>query len=151
MFSPSFYGPESMGSSRGYIITPNVVRIRKAVKDAFSVSPSLMAQRERLGSEAARVWVYNASGRDGLSSRTAEYLAYNGIEASAPVKRITTQLAATKIEVFNGAEVDMPETIKFLERVYKTKVVLVTDPTVTVDTVITLGRDAPNKEIDAVG
>lgn len=151
VFAPRFYGNESMGSSRGYIITPNVVRIRKAVKDAFSVSPALMAQRERLGAEAARIWVYNASGRDGLSSRTAEYLAFNGMEASAPVKKVPNQLASTRIEVYNGAEVEMVETIKFLERVYKTKVVLVADPSVTVDMVVTLGRDAPNKEVDAVG
>ena len=151
VFSPFFYAAEPQGDSRGYIITPNVVRIRKAVKEAFSVSPALMAQRERLGAEAARIWVYNASGRDGLSSRTAEYLAYNGIEASAPVKRVDNQLATTRIEVYNGAEADMTETIKFLEKVYKTTVVPVSDPSVTVDFIITLGRDAPNKEIDAVG
>ena len=151
VFSPFFYAAAPQGDSRGYIITPNVVRIRKAVKEAFSVSPALMAQRERLGAEAARIWVYNASGRDGLSSRTAEYLAYNGIEASAPVKRVDNQLATTRIEVYNGAEADMTETIKFLEKVYKTTVVPVSDPSVTVDFIITLGRDAPNKEIDAVG
>ncbi len=151
VFSPFYYAGEPTGDRRGYIITPNVVRIRKAVNDAFSISPALMAQRERLGSEAARVWVYNASGRDGLSSRTAEYLAYNGVEASAPVKKIATQLASTRIEVYNGAEAEMTATITFLERVYKTKVVLVTDPSVTVDMVITLGRDAPDRKIDAVG
>ena len=151
VFAPFFYAAEPLGDRRGYIITPNVVRIRKAVKDAFSVSPSLMAQRERLGSEAARVWVYNASGRSGLSSRAAEYLAYNGVEASAPIKGVANQLASTRIEVYNGAEADMPETIKFLERVYKTKVVLVADPSVTVDMVITLGRDAPDRKVDAVG
>lgn len=151
VFSPFVYAAEPKGDRRGYIITPNVVRIRKAVKDAFSISPSLTAQRERLGAEAARVWVYNASGKDGLSGRTAEYLAYNGVEASAPVKKIATQLASTRIEVYNGAETEMTETIKFLERVYKTKVVLVANPSVTVDMVITLGRDAPDKKIDAVG
>jgi LCP family protein required for cell wall assembly len=151
VFSPFFYAAEPQGDSRGYIITPNIVRIRKAVKETFSVSPALMAQRERLGSEAARVWVYNASGRDGLSSTTAEYLAFNGIEASAPVKRVANQLATTRIEVYNGAELESPETVKFLEKVYKVTVVPVTDPKVTVDYVITLGRDAPNKEINAVG
>ncbi len=151
VFSPFYYAAEPQGDSRGYVITPNIVRIRKAVTEAFSVSPALMAQRERLGAESARVWVYNASGRDGLSSKTADYLAFNGIEASAPVKKIANQLATTRIEVYNGAEAEMPETIKFLEKVYKTTVVPVTDPTVTMDLILTLGRDAPNKEIDAVG
>ena len=45
----------------------------------------------------------------------------------------------------------MPETVKFLERVYHATVVPVTDPGVTQDFVITLGRDAPDKQVDAVG
>jgi hypothetical protein len=73
------------------------------------------------------------------------------MEASAPVKKVATQLATTRIEVYNGAETESPETIKFLEKVYKTTVVPVTDPSVTVDFIVTLGRNAPNKEIDAVG
>ena len=93
VFSPRFYATEYLSSPRGYIITPNVVRIRKAVKEAFSVTPELAAQRDRLGAEAAAVWVYNASGRAGLANRTAEYLAYSGLEASAPNKRITEPLA----------------------------------------------------------
>jgi LCP family protein required for cell wall assembly len=151
VFSPYYYATEDAQSSRGYIIQPNVVRIRNAVHDAFSVSPTLSALRERLGSESARVWVYNASGREGLSGKTAEWLAFNGVEASAPVKRVANQLATTRIEVYNGAEKDMPETIKFLEKTYKTTVVPVTDPTVTVDLIITLGRDAPDKKVDAIG
>ena len=151
VFAPSLYGSEPQGDRRGYIIEPNVVRIRNAVKNAFSVSLALLAQRDRLGSEAARVWVYNASGRTDLASQTADYLAYNGLEASAPNKRIATTLPATRIEVYNGAEADMSETIKFLEKVYNTTVIPVTDPKVNVDLIITLGRDAPTKKIDAVG
>ena len=151
VFAPSLYGSEPQGDRRGYIIEPNVVRIRNAVKTAFSVSLALLAQRDRLGSEAARVWVYNASGRTDLASQTADYLAYNGLEASAPNKRIATTLPATRIEVYNGAEADMSETIKFLEKVYNTTVIPVTDPKVNVDLIITLGRDAPTKKIDAVG
>ena len=151
VFAPSLYGSEPQGDRRGYIIEPNVVRIRNAVKNAFSVSLALLAQRDRLGSEAARVWVYNASGRTDLASQTADYLAYNGLEASAPNKRIATTLPATRIEVYNGAEADMSETIKFLEKVYNTTVIPVTDPKVNVDLIVTLGRDAPTKKIDAVG
>ena len=151
VFSPSFYAKEYRSSPRGYIITPNVVRIRKAVKEAFSVSPELAAQRDRLGSEAAAVWVYNASGRTGLSSRAAEYLAYRGLEASAPNKRIADPLARTRIEAYNGAETAMPETVKYLEELYGATIVPVTDPDVTVDFVVTLGKDAPDKEVEAVG
>jgi LCP family protein required for cell wall assembly len=151
VFSPRFYATEYQNSPRGYIITPNVVRIRKAVKEAFTVSPELAAQRDRLGSEAAAVWMYDASGRTGLANRAAEYLAYSGLEASAPNKRITERLAKTRIEVYNGAETTMPETVKYLEALYGTTVVPVTDPGVTVDFIVTLGKDAPDKAVDAVG
>jgi hypothetical protein len=151
VFSPRFYATEDRTSPRGYIITPNVVRIRKAVKEAFSVTPELAAQRDRLGAEAAAVWVYNASGRADLANRAAEYLAYRGLEASAPNKRITEPLAKTRIEVYNGAEAAMPETVKYLEDLYGATVVTVSDPGATVDFLVTLGRNAPDKEVEAVG
>jgi LCP family protein required for cell wall assembly len=150
VFTPRVYATEYLGSSRGYIITPNIPRIRKAVKQAFSVSPALMAQRERVGAETATVWVYNASGRTGLASRNAEWLAYSGIEASAPNKRLDTA-AKTKIVAYNGAETTMPETVKFLEKLYGVTVTPVTDPAVAQDFIVTLGRDAPDKEVPVVG
>ena len=151
VFSPFLYADEFLNSSRGYIITPNVPRIRRAVTEAFSVSAEVIAQRDRLGEEQARVWVYDASGRAGMSSRTAEYLAYNGLNASAPNKRVDERLASTRIEVYNGAEADMAETIKYLERVYDTTVVPVDDPSVSVDFVVTLGTNAPDREIKPLG
>ena len=88
VFSPRFYATEFANSDRGYIITPNVARIRKAVDDAFKVTPALLARRERLESEGASVWVLNGSGRAGLQSSTAEYLEYQGVDASAPNRRV---------------------------------------------------------------
>ena len=151
VFSPFLYADEFLNSPRGYIITPNVPRIRRAVDEAFSISADVIAQRDRLGEEKARVWVYDASGRAGISSRTAEYLAYNGLNASAPNRRLDERQANTRIEVYNGAEADMPETIKYLERVYDTTVVQVDDPSVGVDLIITLGSNAPDREIKPLG
>ena len=45
----------------------------------------------------------------------------------------------------------MPETVKYLEDLYGATVVPVTDPGVTVDFIVTLGKDAPDKEVQAVG
>jgi LCP family protein required for cell wall assembly len=149
VFAPSFYASEGY-DNRGYVIEPNVVRIRKAVKEAFSTPPALLELRERLGAEAARVWVLNGSGRPGLSASSADRLAYDGMDASAPNQR-ANQVGSTKIVVYNGAETDMPETIAYLEDLFKTKVTTTTDPKVTVDMIITLGRDAPNLTIDPVG
>jgi len=150
LFSPSFYATEYQNSPRGYIITPNVARIRKAVSEAFNVTPELLARRERLGTEAARVWVLNGSGRNGLAADAADYLAYDGLEASAPNQRAAV-IARTKIVVYNGAEAEMAETIAYLEDVFKLKVTLVTDPKVSVSMIVTLGKDAPALEAPAVG
>ncbi len=151
VFSPRFYATEYASSPRGYIITPNVVRIRRAVKEAFSVSSELLAQRDRLGAEAAAVWVLNASGKTGMASRAAEWLAYNGLEASAPNQSPPATAPKSKIVVYNGAEAEMPETIKYLEKLYGVTATAATDPAVTVDVIVTLGSNAPDKQIEAVG
>lgn len=152
VFAPSYYGTEYLNSPRGYIITPNVVRIRRAVKDAFSIKADVLAQRDRLAAETARVWVLNASGRVNMANTTAEYLAYYGLDASAPNSRTPPTAARTRIVIYNGAGVGMPETIKYLESVYGVTPTTATDPTkAAVDIVITLGQDAPDKVIDALG
>jgi LCP family protein required for cell wall assembly len=150
VFSPSFYATEYLHSSRGYIITPNVARIRAAVRDAFTVSPDLLATRERLGAEAANIWVYNASGRNGLATHAADYMTYYGLEASAPNRRFPTQ-ASTDIVAYNGAEKEMPETVAYLEQLYGVTVRSVTDPSVTVDFIVKLGANAPDREVNAAG
>jgi LCP family protein required for cell wall assembly len=151
VFSPPYYGSDTTEAVRGYIIEPNVARIRRAVKDAFSTPASLLALRDRLGAEEARVWVLNGSGRSGLSASTADRLAYDGLDASAPNQRVQTQPATTKIVVYNGAESEFPETIKYLEDLFNVKVTTATDPAVTVNMVVTLGRNAPDLQIDPVG
>ncbi|OGO58614.1 MAG: hypothetical protein A2V85_18370 [Chloroflexi bacterium RBG_16_72_14] len=151
VFSPPYYATEYPSSDRGYIITPRVARIRSAVREAFSLSAEQLALRERLAAEGAQVWVLNASGRTGLASRVADYLAYDGLEASAPVRGQGPNLARTKIVVYNGAEAQMPETIAYLERVLGAKATAATDPDVTANIVVTLGGDAPNLEVDAPG
>jgi hypothetical protein len=97
------------------------------------------------------VWVLNGSGRAGLETSSAEFLEYQGLNASAPKRTIDTRPAKTKIVVYNGKESDLPETIKYLERRFSTTVETETDPSRSVDIVITLGKDAPNLSVDAVG
>jgi LCP family protein required for cell wall assembly len=151
VFAPPYYATEFLNSSRGYIIVPNLSRIHAAVKDAFSVDPNVLALRDRLNAEGAQVWVLNASGRPGLASKAADYLGYYGLDASAPNQRPGTQLAKTKIVVYNGAEADMADTIAYLEGLYHVKATMTSDPAVTVDIMVTLGRDAPTLEVDTPG
>ncbi len=148
VFSPSYYATE--GYKNGlYVIEPNVSRIRKAVKQAFSTSSDLLDLRDRLGSEQARVWVLNASGRSNLATDNADYLAYDGLDASAPNQKAPTQ-AHTSIVAYNGAEADMPQTVKYLEDLYKVTVTTAADPSKPVDMVITLGKDAPDLSVPVI-
>lgn len=151
VFTPSYYATEFNNSPRGYIITPNVTRIRKAVQEAFTADPALVARRERLGGESARVWVLNGSGRTGLATLAVDYLNYNGMESSSPNQNTAT-LAKTKIVVYNGAEAVMDGTVAYLEKLYGATATFVQDPKITaVDIVVTLGRNAPLLEAPTVG
>ena len=55
------------------------------------------------------------------------------------------------ITVYNGAESELPETIAYLEKLYKTTVKTATDPSVTVDVIVTLVMNAPDLEIEPAG
>jgi LCP family protein required for cell wall assembly len=152
MFSAPYYGTDMWGPSGGTDsrIVLNAARVRRAVKDAFTADPALIALRDRLSAEGAQAWVVNASGRSGLSASVADYLGYYGVEASAPNKTAPTA-ATTKIVVYNGAEADMAETVKYLEDTLGVTATTATDPTVTVDIIVTLGKNAPNLQAPAVG
>ena len=117
-FAPPYFATDMWGPSGGTNsnVVINVARVRSAARNAFSITPQLLALQQRLAGESARVWVMNGSGRTGAGSSTAEYLAHDGLEASAPNQRTAT-IPKTTIVVYNGAEATMPETIKYLEDV----------------------------------
>lgn len=152
VFAPSFFAREVMNDpGRGYIIIPNVERIRAAVRAAFSADPALDALRDRLGAEGARLWVLNQSGVNGRATTLATYLAYQGIDASAPNQRPEGTIAATRIVVYNGAEERIPDTIAYLEATFGVAVTLAADAGVTVDVIVTAGRNTPDLRVDAPG
>ena len=70
----------------------------------------------------------NGSGRSGLSTTHGRSPGLRrprrlGAEPARP-----TQPATTKIVVYNGAEAELPETIKYLENLFNVKVTTATDP-----------------------
>ena len=152
VFAPSFFAREvASDPGRGYVIIPNVERIRAAVRTAFSADPALDALRERLGEEGARLWVLNQSGVNGRATTLAAYLAYQGIDASAPNQRPEGTIAATRIVVYNGAEERIADTIAYLEATFGVTVTLADDAGVTVDVIVTAGRSTPDLRVDAPG
>ena len=145
VFAPTRFGQEGSRAGLGFVIHPNVARIRAAVRDAFVVDPALEARREKLDQEGARVWVLNGSGLTGEAARIAAFLEYQGLTASAPTQRPPAGAGnATRIVVHNGAEARMPETIKVLEEVFKVVVQPAVDPTAQADIVITIVRSTPD-------
>jgi hypothetical protein len=152
VFAPSFFAREITNDpGRGYVIIPNVERIRAAVRTAFSADPALDALRERLGEEGARLWVLNQSGVNGRATTLAAYLAFQGIDASAPNQRPEGTIATTRIVVYNGAEERIPDTIAYLEATFGVAVTLANDAGVTVDVIVTAGRSTPDLRVDAPG
>jgi len=151
-FAPPYFATDMWGPSHGTNsnVVLNVQRVRKAARNAFTITTQLLALQQRLAGEGARVWVLNGSGRSGLSSETADYLAYDGLEASAPNQHVAA-MPKTTIVVYNGAETSMPETIKYLEDQFGVTVSTAADPNVTVDMIVTLGKNAPTLQAPAVG
>ena len=121
----------------------NAARIRRAVASAFTVDPKLLAQQEQLAAEQAQVWVVNASGKTGLASNVADYLAYAGLDASAPNKGAPTA-AKTTIVVYNGAETDVAGSVTYLEDLFGVKATMATDTSVPANIVVRWeGRTEP--------
>lgn len=146
IFTPPFYQQEILNDPRrGYIIIPQVDRIRSAVQDAFTIDPNFAAARDALVQEGATVWVLNGTTHTGEATRVAEYLDYLGIAATAPNQRPDTSgLSATTIRAYNGAADRLPLTMAALKLVFGVTPVAVADPTVHVDFVIITADSTPD-------
>lgn len=145
VFAPPFYGTESEGGSRGYVILPALDRIRDAVRDAFTTDPAIADRREQLGAEGGTVYVLNGSGIAGQASRLADYLEYLGMAASAPGQAPDVSgLAATTIRAYNGAATTMPITLATLEGTFGVSAERVESATSTADFVVITGTGTPS-------
>jgi hypothetical protein len=145
VFTPPFYQREILtGDSRGYVIIPNVERIRAAVAEAFTADPAVEDRRARLTAEGAIVWVLNGSGIQGHASQVAGYLDFLGIAASAPNQPPDAPVSATTIVVYNGAEERLTETIAALESVFRVTVTTAVDPDARFDILLTTAPSTPN-------
>ena len=144
VFAPPLYQTQILhGDPRGYVIIPKVAQIRQAVAQAFRVDPAAEAQREKVAAENARVWVLNGSDRTGQASDLANYLVYQGLDATAPNQLPKASRSTTSIVVYNGVETKLPQTVALLQRIFSVQVTLKTDATARVDIVITTGSSTP--------
>lgn len=144
VFAPPFFAREILsGDPRGYVIIPNVNRIRAAVRDAFRADPAAEARREALAEEGATVWVLNGSGVAGQASDLARYLESWGLTASAPNQRPESRPSRTRLVAYNGAETRFPATAAFLAEVLGVEATPVEDPTARADFVVVTARTTP--------
>jgi len=142
VFSPPRFGTE--GYPNGiYSIEPNVALIRSTVANAFKIDPKLEALRDAVSAEDGTIWLVNGSGQSGQANTLVAYLEYEGLTAIAQRQRPPTTPANTVIKVYNGRETSLPATVALLEKIFGVKAQLVTDPSVTVDIIVTTGRSTP--------
>ena len=153
VFAPPYFGTDmwfpSHGTNSNIVI--NAGRVRQAVKQAFSISPSILALQAKLSAEGAQVWVEDGKGLALHASNNVAYLDYFGIDASAPVKPASAAPSQTTITVYGDAQSRLPETIKYLQDLYKVTVKTGTDPGAKSDIVIVLGRDGRDLPLPTAG
>jgi LCP family protein required for cell wall assembly len=145
VFAPPLYGTETPPSAPVYSISPNVSKIRAAVRDAFTTDPAIEATRQTLAQEGASVWVLNGTGDTGRGSRLADYLDFHGLAASAPRQKPAGPVPAnTTIVIYNGAEANLPATIAYLQKTFGVTVTMKADPAIHTDVIVTIGKATPD-------
>jgi LCP family protein required for cell wall assembly len=153
VFAPPYFATDMWGPSGGTNsnVVINLPRVQAAVRQAFSISPSLLALQESLSGDAASVWVQDGRNGMSLAGNNASYLDYFGIDASAITSLAATTPAHTKITVYNGASNHLAATIKYLQNLYGVTVTTANDPSIKADIVILVGRDGKSLTIPNVG
>jgi LCP family protein required for cell wall assembly len=143
VFAPPVY--QTVGADeRGYIIVPDVEKIRRAILAAFAAEPTPdEVEEQSVESEAARIWVLNGTGRPGEAGAFAARLIQAGLEATAPsgITPPEIGLLQTRLTVYNGAALRVPVTLALIERLMGIRAVEIDDPSVTVDIQIITGAD----------
>jgi hypothetical protein len=143
VFTPPTY--QTVGSdARGYILTPDVEKIRSAIAAAFAAEPTPdEVEGKAILRESARIWVLNGTGRPGEAATFAAQLVRAGLEASAPLGVVPAEigLLSTRLIVYNGAALRIPVTLALIERTMGIKAIQIDDPSVTVDIQVITGAD----------
>lgn len=143
VFAPPVY--QTVGADeRGYIIVPDVEKIRRAILAAFAAEPTPdEVEEQSVEREAARICVLNGTGRPGEAGAFAARLIRAGLEATAPsgITPPEIGLLQTRLTVYNGAALRVPVTLALIERLMGIRAVEIDDPSVTVDIQIITGAD----------
>ena len=133
-----------------YSLTAKVAPIRQAIQDAFTIPAALAASRTRVQAEGATIDVLNGTSNVGQATNVVSWLQYQGLDAEVSTinggHATTLGNPQTIITVYNGAEADLPETIKVLQAQFGVQIVTKDDPTITTQDFILIetGTQTPN-------
>jgi len=134
-----------------YYLHPNVAVIQAAVRTAFTIDPALERSRQALAGEGATVWVLNGSTNPIAADTVTSYLEYLGVSAIVPPvaggRASRSTYPDTVVTFYNGAERRLPETVRVLERTFGVAIATATDPTVTADVIVIVGRRTPTLQV----
>jgi LCP family protein required for cell wall assembly len=137
VFTPPRFAVEcnNPAASCYYSLTAKIAPIRQAVKEAFTIPAALAASRARVQAEGATVDVLNGTTNSGQATNVVSWLDYQGLDAEVSTinggHATTLGNPQTIITVYNGAEADLPETIKLLQAQFGVTIVTKTDPSIT--------------------
>ncbi len=135
-----------------YALVADVNAMRRAVKGVFDDAKALERAQE-LASEGAVVQVLNGTkGTNQRTTRVADYLRCQGIDASVPPidggAADRDDYDTSVITVYNGAAEQAPETIRAIEKLMGVSAVEADDPEQTANIVVVVGKGAPNPRPD---
>jgi LCP family protein required for cell wall assembly len=143
---------DAVASNRPYGLEANLNSMRRAVKNLFE-DPEKVKRIQELASEAIVVEVVNGTkATNQRTTRIADYLVCQGIDASVPPVNggaaDRDDYAESVITVYNGAAASATETIKELEKLLKVEAVEADDPEQTAGIVVVVGKGAPSPRPD---
>jgi LCP family protein required for cell wall assembly len=135
-----------------YALVANVNAMRRAVKNVFD-DPKALEQAQELASEGAIVQVVNGTkNTNQRTTRIADYLQCQGIDATVPPVNggaaDRDDYKESVITVYNGAGEQAPETVKAIEKLLGVDAVTADDPSQTANVVVVVGKGAPNPRPD---
>lgn len=135
-----------------FALVANTDKMRNAVRNVFD-DPKQVARVQELASEGAVVQVVNGTKHTNQrTTRIADYLQCQGIEATVPPVNggaaDRDDYKESVVTVYNGASDSAPETVKALEKLMGVDAVTAEDPAQAANIVVIVGEGAPNPRPD---
>ncbi len=135
-----------------YALVANTGRMSNAARNVFD-DPKKLERAQELASEGAVVQIVNGTkATNQRTTRIADYLVCQGIDATVPPVNggaaDRDDYQESVITVYNNAAGSAPETIKELEQLMGVSAVEADDPSQVANIVVIVGRGAPNPRPD---